>query len=291
MTTTQISRIPGIKTAKYGITERKKAELDAKSLEVLDAQQEVDQFQAIVASLTQKLNNFQGLLAMADTNRTKALSNKNIVDQLVQSTLDLLDNSSIAFNDIVLADSTTKELSANLKDLMDKLIYTVEMINKLSATVISKKALNPLISDELVSMVGQAGGNANNAIALTLIALQSTYASQAANMESEAAVALEYTQARSLYQTMTGTDTTGSHITFEKNEDGNTTGPDWRSSLQTMIHQAYEDAREVYNHQHDACNSVTRQLNLATIKLNKAQVKLRSLQTGLSAGNAAAMVS
>lgn len=291
MTTTQLLRIPGIKNVKYGITERKKAELDAKSLEVLDVQQEVDQYQAIVTSLTQKLNTFQGLLAMADTSRAKALSNKNIVDQLVQSTQDLLDNSSIAFNDIVLADNTTKELAGKLKDLMDKLIYTVEIVNKLSALVISKKALNPLISDELVSMVGKAGGDANNAIALTLIALQSTYASQSANMESEAAAALEYTQARNLYQTMTGTDATGNPVSAEKDKEGESTGPDWSNSLQAMIHQAYSDAKELYNQRYEACNSVTVQLNLATIKLNKAQIKLRSLQTGLNAGNAAVLVS
>jgi hypothetical protein len=283
--------MPITKPGKYGITERKKAELDAKTLEVLDVQQEVDQFQAIVTALTQKLNNFQGLLATADTNRTKALSNKNIVDQLVQSTADLLDNSNIAFNEIVLADSTTKDLAVRLKDLIDKLIYTVEIINKLSALVISKKALNPLISDELVSMVGQAGGDANNAVALTLIALQSTFASQSANMESEAAAALEYAQVRSLYQTMTGTDATGNRVTATIEKSGESTGPDWTGSLQALIHQAYADAKEIYNQRHDACNSVTVQLNLATVKLNKAQVKLRSLQTGLSAGTAAAMVS
>ncbi len=291
MATTHITHPIGIKTGRYGITEKKKAELDAKALEVLDAQQDVDQFQAIVSSLTQKLNNFQGFLATADTNRAKALSNRNIVDQLVQSTKDLLDNSDIAFNDIVLADNTSKKLAGNLKNLMDKLIYSVELINKLSALVISKKALNPLISDELVTMVGQAGGNANNAVALTLIALQSTFATQAANMESEAAAALEYTQSRSLYQTMAGRDASGNKLVATVHKDGKKKGKDWSNSLQGMIYTAYEDAKTLFDQRQTACDLVTKQLNLATIKLNKAQVKLKSLQSGLGAGNAAALIS
>jgi len=290
MLATLTSKTAGTKLGKYGITERKKAELDAKALEVIDAQQDVDQYQAIVTALTQKLNTFENLQAMAETNRTKALSNKNIVDQLVQSTKDLLDNSKIAFNDIVLADSSSKELAGKLKDLMDKLIYSVELINKLSALVISKKALNPLISDELVAMVGQAGGDANNAIALTLIALQSTFASQSANMESEAAAALGYTQARSLYQIMTGTDANGDKI-MVTDKDGQPTDVPGTNSLQAMIYQAYTDAKNLFDKRQHAYNLVVNQVNLATIKLNKAQVKLKSLQTGLSAGNAAAMVS
>jgi hypothetical protein len=282
MTTIQSTRIHGIKIGRYGITEKKKAELDAKILEVLDAQHDVDQYQAIVASLTQKLNNFQAMLATADNDRTKALNNKNILDQLVQSTKDLLANSDIAFNDIVLADATTKDLAGSLKEVMDKLIYSVELINKLSALVISKKALNPLISDELVTMIGQAGGDANNAVALTLIALQSTFASQAANMESEAAAALEYTQARSLFHTMTGVDPINSDAI------GNTWAP---ATLAGMIAQAYVDAKHKFEQRQTATDLVTTQLNLANIKLNKAQVNLRSLQSGLGAGNAAALVS
>ncbi len=281
MTQTIKHKPQSIKIGKYGITERKKAELDGKILEVLDAQQDVDQYQAIVASLTQKLNNFQALLASADNDRAKALNNRNVIAQLVQSTKDLLDNSDIAFNEMVLADVKTKTLADDLKNLMDKLIFTVELINKLSALVISKKALNPLISDELVTMIGQAGGDANIAISLTLIALQSAYASQAANIESEAATALEYTQARSLFNTMTGIDPSND-------------SPDapWTSdSLAGLIAQAYQDAKDKFEDRQKACDLVTKQVNLATIKLNKAQVKLKSLQSGLGAGNAAALVS
>jgi hypothetical protein len=281
MTQTITHKQNATRIGKYGITERKKAELDSKILEVLDAQQDVDQYQAIVTSLTQKLNNFQALLASSDNDRAKALINRNVITQLVQNTNDLLDNSDIAFNEMVLADEKTKGLADDLKQLMDKLIYTVELINKLSALVISKKALNPLISDELITKISQAGGDANNAISLTLIALQSTYTSQAANIESEAATALEFTQARSLYKTMTGIDP--SNITPD--------APWSNDSLAGLIAQAYQDAKLKFEDRQKACDLVTKQVNLATIKLNKAKVKLKSVQSGLGAGNAAALVS
>ena len=111
-------------------------------------------------------------------------------------------------------------------------------------------------------------------------------------MESEAAAALSYTQARSLYQTMTGIDANGNQIMITITEkDGKSTHVPTTNTLQTMIHQAYTDAKNLFDKRQNAYNLVVNQVNLATIKLNKAQVKLKSLQTGLSAGNAAAMVS
>jgi hypothetical protein len=277
-----ISQKPdAISIEKYGITERKKAELDSIMLEVLDAQQDVFQYQIIVTSLTKKLNNFQALLASSDNDRAKALNNLNVINQLVNSSKDLLDNSEITFNEMVLADEKTKGLAVDLKQLMDNLIYTVELINNLSALIMSKKALNPLISDELVTMIGQASEDANNAILLTLNALQSAYASQFANIESEASTALEFTQARSLYKTMTGIDP--SNITPD--------APWTNDSLAGLIAQAYQDAKLKFEDRQKACDLVTKQVNLATIKLNKATVKLKSLQSGLAAGNAASLVS
>ncbi|HET6992935.1 MAG TPA: hypothetical protein VFJ43_16505 [Bacteroidia bacterium] len=263
---------------KYGVTEKKKAELDALTLEVLDAQQEVDQFQAIVTALTTKLNNFQTVLAVADTNRASALNNRNLCDQLVQAFLDLQNNSAIAFNEMVIADTTTQSLATSITTVMNKLIYSAEVINKLANYVVRKKALNPLISDELVSMLTTAGNDANNAVALTLVALQSTFAAQASNMESQSATALEYIQSQDVYQLMTGTDADGKPITG-------------RVSLKSLLYAAYKDALSYYDLMLTAVKGTTIQLNNAQTNLNKAQVQLKSLQSGLAAGNAAALAS
>lgn len=298
-------------TGKYGVTERKKAELDALSLKVLDAQQQVDQFQSIVSSLTTKLNNFQALLAVDDTNRANALTNKTLVDQLVQSFLDLQNNSSIAFDEIAEADVITNNLASSINIVMNKLIYTADMINKLAANVTRKKAMNPLISDELVSMLATAGNDANNAVALTLIALQTAFTAQSSNTESQAATALEYIQSMDVYQLITGTDgngdklytytdPTGKVYTGTMHELTNTTGLNPQvvraeavqvGSLQHLLHEAYASAKESYSETQLAIKLTSAELNQAQISLDAATVSLQSYQAGLAAGNAAALAS
>lgn len=265
------SNLPG-SMRRYGVTEYKKAELDALSIQVLDAQDDVAQYQAIVTSLTTKSAEFQGFLATATNNKTQAYTNKLLVDQLVQSAVDLQSNSDIAFNEMVAADVATKKLTAHVNALMGKLIYSAEVINKLANLVVRKKALNPLISDELVSMITIAGTDANNAVALTLVALQSAFTAQATAMESETATGLEYAQS----------------ITFTKLLTGDIPGGSPKS-LQGLFHLAFANARKNYNLMEKANFTTTKQLNMAKADLNTAQVRLKSLQSGLAAANAAAL--
>jgi len=274
-----IKPLQTIRKPKYGITESKKAELDALTNEVLNAQIEVEQYQAIVDALTQKSANFQSYLDIAESRRTQAMNNKNLVDQLIQNALDLQNNSNIAFNDMVLADSKTKALAQKIKQLIDKLIYSAELIDKLSIMITRQKALNPLISDDLVSKVSKAGKDANNAVALTLIALNSTFASEASNMESEAATALEYEQSMALYMSITGTNADGSRSSS------------YAKSLKALLYKAYKKAKHDFDETQSALNITTNQLNDATIALSDSLIKLQSLQSGLAAGNAAALAS
>jgi len=279
---------PGIYTplsrlsvSRYGITEKKKEELDLLTIEVIDTQHDVDQFTAIVTSLTAKLANFQSYLTTADNNRSVAYTNKLLIDQMVQSALDLRNNSSIAFDEMGQADLKTKSLAKSINLVINKLIYSAEMIDKLSNLLIRKKALNPLISDDLITMVGTAGKDANNAVALTLVALNATFASMASNMESESALALENSQAIALYQMLTG-------IFPPKTDDGTEV---IIPSLQSYLHTAYNTAKTNYEQTEAAFKITTNQLNEAKTNLNKAQVKLRSLQSGFAAANAAALAS
>ncbi len=276
---------------KYGITEKKKSEIDNLVLQVLDAQHEVDQFQAIVTSLAQKLNNFQGYLAVADNNRTLALNNKNMKDQLVQSAQDLQANSGIAFDEVTLANAKSKQLARLLKKVMDELIYCVDVVNKLSNLVISKKAVNPLISDELVTLVGIAGNDANNAVALTLVALKSTFAVQASNLEAEGAGALQYQQSISLYNALTFVIHKTSDIVISRVPSNIPVIKKIPQSISTLLDTAYDNAKTTFEQMQKACNITTIQLSRATSALNKAQVQLRSLQSGLNAANAAALAS
>jgi hypothetical protein len=252
---------------RYGITEKKKAELDALTIKVQDAQYEVNQFQAIVISLTSKVSTFQGYLALADASRTETLNNKNLTKQLIQSANELRGDSKIAFGEMEAANAKTKILSAGIKKVIDELIYTAEMLNKLATIVTRKKALNPLISDELVSLIATAGTDANSAVALSLVALKSSFVAEATNIESVGAIGLTYTQAESLYQTMT----------------------DGATSLRQLFDDAYIRAKDNYKRMEEALAIATAQLNEASANLNSAQVKLKSLQSGLAAANAAAL--
>jgi len=257
-------------TSVLDVTESKKADLDALTLSVINAQDSVDKFQAIVTSLTEKVNNFQVFVARADTSRTTTLSNLNLANQLVQSALNLKNNAKIAVDKMFTASKKTDNLSIQMKQVIDKLIYSAEVLSKLSNIIIKKKAINPLISDELISLIATAGTDANNAVALTLVALQSTFAANASGMESRDAGTLANSQAETLYHTLKDSD-------------------DKVKSLLTLLGSAYQKAKTNYTTFENALTRATNQLNQAKLELTRAQVNLKSLQAGLAAANAAAL--
>src|SRR6218665_98027 len=131
---------------KYGVTERKKAEIDQLTIQVADARYNVEQQQAVVTSLTAKSQKYQGYLSTATANRTAALNNKTMLDETVSGINDLRQSSQSAFDKMVLANEKTKDVAIGMKSLIDKLIYSAEVIDKLSNLVIRQKAMNPLIS-------------------------------------------------------------------------------------------------------------------------------------------------
>ena len=285
MTTTQYYN-PGFpRVKKYGITEKKKAELDDLANQVLDAQGDVEQYQAMVNSLSAKLVRFQGYLADAEANRSHTLDNRNKVDQLVQQVIDLQNNSKIAFAEMGQADARTKTLATQINTVISRLIYSAEVINKLSNLVNRKKEFNPLISDDLVSMVSKAGADANSAVSVTLVALKSVFAAQATGMEANSATSLEYQQSISLYNLLTGSNVLSATAQSDNPGQGN------QNSLRQLLYTAYSNAQVHYLKTQQACITTTRQLNQAQAQLNAAQVKLASLQSALAAGNAAALAS
>nr|WP_294921906.1 hypothetical protein [uncultured Flavobacterium sp.] len=265
---------------RYGISEKKKSDIDLLTSQVTDTQAVVDQQSAVVASLNQKSIKYQGYLLDAENSRTQAKSNKELVDQVAQNALDLFENSEIAFTKMTVANNATAEIAKEVTVLINKLIYSVEIINKLSNLVIRKKSLNPLISDDLITKINTAGTDSNNAIALTLIALKSIFAAQFLSLESEASTALEQKQALTLYLALTGKTAPEDPFTLNGN-----------NSVQALIYKADDEVKANYLEANKANDETTRQLNVANINLNKAQVALKSLQAALAAANAAALAS
>ncbi|MGG8496997.1 hypothetical protein ACQY1Q_11300 [Tenacibaculum sp. TC6] len=295
---------------KYGITEKKKSELDALTNQVLYAQEDVEQLQAIVNSLTAKSQALQTQLTVVQANKDTALSNKELLETVIDNVTDLLINSQITFDRVVYSDTRIKVVSESINDVMNKLIYSAEVVNKLSNLIIRKKAQNPLISDELVAMVTNAGTDANNAVALTLTALNSVFVSQSTTIQSEGTMSLEFLYAIKLYEFITGEDlsTLAEEETPDKmlsiidkirlNKKANllleveTVIQDkQKASIKELINEAYTIAVYRYNQILIASNDAIKQLSEAEIALNKETVKLNSLQAGLSAANAAALAS
>ncbi len=280
-TTPQILRRNLSSNGRYGITESKKAEIDSLTLQVQDTEYQVELYQSIVNAMAEKVAYFQNLLTVANDTRTQAFSNHKLVNQLLYGETVLLKNSKITFDEVEKAEAKTDVLAINIKITMDKLIYCVEVLNKLSIMVTRKKAVNPLISDELISMLATAGKDANNVISLALVALKSTFAAQASNMESKSAIELGYIQAQDMLKLLTDvTVSTG----IGKNKTKNI-------SLHSLLNEAYDNAKNNYEVIDQALTRATRQLNEAQRDLNKAQVNLTSLQSGLAAANAAALAS
>jgi hypothetical protein len=254
----------------HGVTEAKKAELDSLTSQVLDAQLAVDTHQAIVNSVAAKQTNIQTLLSIADNNKVTSLNNRNVVNELVQKVIELKTNSAIAMAETQTANTCTDKIATGIKTLIDRLIYSAEIVNKLSALIIRRKAINPLVSDDLITMVGTAGNNANNAISLTLVALTTSFAAQASNTESLAAMTLVSAKAKHFADSVSVTQL---------------------QSLPSLLHEVYNDSCLQYDRTFNALTIVTNQLNLAQAQLNKAQINLQSLQAGLAAANAAALAS
>ncbi|MGH2664786.1 hypothetical protein [Flavobacterium sp.] len=265
---------------RYGITEKKKSDIDLLTSQVTDAQAVVQQQLTVVSSLNQKAIKYQGYLLEAENNRDQSLSNKQLADQVVQNALDLSENSNIAFSKMTVANQNTEGVAKEIADLINKLIYSVEIINKLSNLVIRKKALNPLISDDLITKINAAGTDANNAVALTLIALKSIFSAQTLCLESEAITGLEQKQALTLYLALTGKKSPKEQFSLAGN-----------NSILALLEIANTEAKAAYLEANKANDETTRQLNVANANLNKAQVELKSLQAALAAANAAALAS
>ncbi|MEO9531956.1 MAG: hypothetical protein ABJG68_07485 [Crocinitomicaceae bacterium] len=272
-------KIQGFPTKRYGVTEKKKAELDLLTEEVIDAQHDVQQFQAMVTSLSEKSAKFDGLLDAAKAKRDQSLTNWNLVKDIKTDIKDLIKGSEIALTEMSQTDVKVDNLTVDLTQMIKELIYSAEMIDKLSNLVIRKKTQNPLISEELISVLSEAGKDANNAVSLTLIALKSTYTAQSSNKETESSATLEFMQAVKLYETLTGEDLEGKALTNSK------------KCLYSRLDSAYKDSKEEYKEARAANDLTTIQLDEAKLGLEKAETKLKSVQSGLAAANAAALAS
>jgi len=254
---------------KIGVTESKKAEIDRIESEVKNAQYEVDILQIIVDSLTTKSDEFEAILKQAKSSFDAADANQGSLNKIINNARELLAASKIAENEMNSTKSMTDQVSNNMTEVVNKLIYSAEVVTKLSSLIVRRKALNPLISDELITIVSKLGDDANNAVSLALVALKSAISAQTSNTESDGIANLEVSQATALLKAL------------EDNKMG----------IKELLAASYKQADANLKSAQKANDYAGAQLNEVTVKLKQATVKLNSLKKSLAAAKAASLAS
>ncbi|MEH4625901.1 hypothetical protein PO369_20195 [Phytobacter diazotrophicus] len=194
-----------MKSMKNGIAEQKNAEIDALTSQVNKAQFRVNQLTTVVTSLTAKQTNFAALLTDADSKKDAALANLNQAKTLVANVETLQRYSILVSQQTDKSLRNVRETSNHMAELIEQLIFSADVVEKLSGFVNRQKAANNVIPDALVAVLNQATSDANNAVALTLTALQSSYASAASVDQAGSVSALEARQAQQWLTLLTGT--------------------------------------------------------------------------------------
>lgn len=194
-----------MKSMKNGIAEQKNAEIDALTSQVNKAQFRVNQLTTVVTSLTAKQANFAALLTDADSKKDAALANLNQAKTLVANVETLQRYSILVSQQTDKSLRNVRETSNHMAELIEQLIFSADVVEKLSGFVNRQKAANNVIPDALVAVLNQATSDANNAVALTLTALQSSYASAASVDQAGSVSALEARQAQQWLTLLTGT--------------------------------------------------------------------------------------
>lgn len=265
----------------FSNAEKKSSDLALINNQVKSAQYNVAQQQAIVNSLLAKSSQFVAFLAQATDNQASALSNYNLAKNATANVASLADNFTQAQTQTTTACDGVCEVSKNMADLIVKLIFSVEIIDKVTQLINKQKAMNPLVPDSLIAFMAKAGTDADNAMALTLTALQSCYAAQSTLQESKGIVDLGYHQAQRLQHQMNDgwdvrMDSPDSKIVL--------TG----TSIMSLLQRAYQVSIKNYNQALWDNNSVTQQLTYAQTQLAAATMNLNSYQSGQAAATAAA---
>lgn len=193
-----------MKSMKNGIAELKNAEIEALANQVNKAQFRVNQLTTVVTSLTAKQANFAALLTDADSKKDAALANLNQAKTLVANVETLQRYAVLVNQQTDKSLNNVRETANHMSELIEQLIFSADVVEKLSGFVNRQKAANKVIPDALVAVLNQATSDANNAVALTLTALQSSYASAASVDEAGSVSALGSRQAQQWLTLLTG---------------------------------------------------------------------------------------
>ena len=188
----------------FGVAEQKNAEIESLKHQVSNAQYTVNELTTVVQSLTSKQSQFSQLLTQADSKKATVLAHYNQVKTVSGDITELKRYSNIVNDQSGNANDAICQTSETVATLINQLIFSVDVIEKLTGFVNRQKAVNKVIPDELVTVLNTATTDANSAVALTLTALQSCYASVSSADEAKSVSDLEFSQAVDLENLLMG---------------------------------------------------------------------------------------
>lgn len=275
---------PFVPPMALGVSANKKADLDALTRQITIATAEVVDRQNIVTALTAKSAQFAGYLAAADANRTVALSNFNLVRDASRSSVQLKQSALLACKQSARAVDKINIVSAQMSDLIYKLIFSGEIIDKLNQLVNKQKSINPTIPDDLIKFLSQATADANVAMSATLTAMTSCYAAEATGMQSKEALVLAVAQIEALYLNMMPAENPAG----ASQPSAAATAQAGERDLVALFARCYQQSLTDYQQALSANSAVTQQLAQAQIALASANSILNSVKSGLAAATAAA---
>lgn len=261
---------------KDAMADRKKADLEMRTLSVQAAEMEVNELQAKVNALQQVVDQSSINLEKAHTSKEAALKNVDGCNSLLHSVTHLHLHAQTLKKQSSQANALTVKTTTEVSDLIKNLIYAGEQVNLFAEMVYKKKQANPLISDELISVLEAANAYLNAAIAATLNAFEGCYISYSTAGDVVILTHLEEKKASILLERMTGDKTTLSAQTSDQPK-----------SLQPLLVRAYKLAAKEYDRSFAAQEIVIQQLGDAQIKFETVTQNLRSQQAGLDAAMAA----
>ena len=191
-------------TAKYGINEKKKANVSALTDKVTKLQFRLAQQQSVVESLTQKSAEFTGSLVLAEKKRELASSQLELAVDVVSRIKNIKRKTNLVNKQTDKSGKKIVQTVSQMTTLVKQVIFTVEIVNKLVALVQKKKNAGAIISSELSDVMANASTNANNAVAATLLALRSCHVAMATSEECSQLSEQEVRESIDLYALITG---------------------------------------------------------------------------------------
>jgi hypothetical protein len=182
----------------------KKKKLEKLQSQVNNSQGEIDKLQASVTALTQQQSTYAAFLSDDLAHKNTAQANLDYVQTLIDGIKETMKKMDTVIGITCTSSSAITKVSKRMSNLINHLIYAVEVIDSLSQTIDRSKAANALIPDDLVTALSTASSDANNVITLCLTALQSCNTTMTTSDQSIEITRLEFQQSMQLYCKLTG---------------------------------------------------------------------------------------